>query len=152
MLAFRRTGVKAFGVEISPNLDEICIPKAWDFIRYGSMTSIPYDSSDNFDFFITTDVLEHNRLQHINLMVQEVYKLDVPVMAHLIDFDSMSIDHMTLKPLVWWEKKFQSRYKIDLGIKTEVYDNKRIYGLNGDSGHQYSFFVSHHFYTNPDRF
>src|SRR5712692_5573297 len=68
VLAFRRLGVDAFGFEISPDLDRIVLTDVRPYVRHGSMTAIPFGAEDRFDAFITTDVLEHVQLKHVNKM------------------------------------------------------------------------------------
>ncbi len=47
---------------------------------------------------------------------------------------------MTLKPLKWWAKQVQPYYRFRSDLHTPETGNLRIYGLNGDPLHVYTFF------------
>ncbi len=92
--AFRELGLDAWGFEISADLDRIVIPEVKKYIRYGSMTNIPFTKEDNFDCLVTTDVLEHIQLKSIKHMISEIERINCPYMAHLINHTAMTPDHM----------------------------------------------------------
>lgn len=137
--AFRRLGVEAWGFELSPDLDKIVLPEVKDFVRHGSMLKIPFSASDRFDCFVTTDVLEHIQLKHIDKMIDEIAKLGCKWMAHLINHTSIQPDHMTLKPLSWWAGRAGRHYRLRADIRARETGNPRLYGLNGDPLHVYTF-------------
>jgi len=137
--AFRRRGIDARGFDISPDLDQIALPDVREFLREGSLTSIPFSRRDRFDVFVTTDVLEHVQLRYIELMVREIAKLEAPFMVHMINHVSTSPDHMTLRPLWWWERQFGRFYRLRRDLAAPVLGNPRIYGLNGDKRHLFTF-------------
>jgi hypothetical protein len=137
--AFRRLGVEAWGFELSPDLDKIVLQEVKDFIRRGSMLEIPFSASDRFDCLVTTDVLEHIQLKHVDKMFEEISRLGCEWMAHLINHTAIQPDHMTLKPLPWWESRAGRYYRLRTDIRAKESGNPRIYGLNGDPLHVYTF-------------
>jgi cyclopropane fatty-acyl-phospholipid synthase-like methyltransferase len=140
VLVFQRKGVEAWGFDISPDLDRIVLPEVRPYVRRGSMTAIPFDAADAFDALITTDVLEHVQLKHIDRMLAECRRLGVARMVHLINHTRMSPDHMTLKPLRWWERKMAPHGFIRRkDLRTRSWNDPRIYGLNDDPNQIYTF-------------
>lgn len=140
VLAFRRKGVDAWGFEISPDLEEIVLPEVREFVRRGSMTAIPFDEMDGFEALITTDVFEHVQLRHIETMLSEFRRIGVTRMVHLINHTRMSPDHMTLKPLEWWERRLRRHgFVRRKDLQTRNWNDPRIYGLNGDPEQMYTF-------------
>ena len=139
IFAFRQINVQAYGFEISPDLDRIVLPEVKDYIRSGSMIDIPFDANDNFDCFLTTDVLEHVQLKNVNRAFREMARINCPWMVHLINHTDLRPDHMTLKPLKWWAKQASPYYRLRTDLQAPVSDNPRIYGLNGDPLHVYTF-------------
>lgn len=140
VLAFRRKEVDAWGFDISPDLERIVLPEVRDYVRRGSLTEIPFDQTDGFEALITTDVLEHVQLKDIDTMLFEFDRIGVRRMVHLINHTKISPDHMTLKPLSWWERKMNKHgFALRPEPKTQVLDNPPIYGLNGDPDHVYTF-------------
>ena len=139
IFAFRQINVQAYGFEISPDLDRMVLPEVKDYIRSGSMIDIPFDANDNFDCFLTTDVLEHVQLKNINCAFREMARINCTWMVHLINHTDIRPDHMTLKPLKWWAKQASPYYRLRSDLQAPVSDNPRIYGLNGDPLHVYTF-------------
>jgi hypothetical protein len=139
VLAFRRLGVDAWGFDISPDLDAIVLPEVRSFVRSGSMIDIPFDRGDLFDCLVTTDVLEHVQLKHVGRLARELQRLQTPWMAHIINHLTMTLDHMTLKPLPWWEARFAHLYVRRSDLRAPVHDDPHIYGLNGDPDHRFTF-------------
>ena len=139
VLAFRRIGLDCWGFDISPDLDRMVLPEVKAYVRRGSMVDIPYDASHRFDCFVTTDVLEHIQLKYVDRMFKEMARLACPWMTHLINHTSIQPDHMTLKPLNWWAKKARPNYRLRADLKAPESGNPRIYGLNGDPLHVYTF-------------
>lgn len=137
--AFRRLGADAWGFDISPDLDDIVLPEVKRYVRRGSMLDIPFSQEDGFDCFVTTDVLEHVQLKYVDRMFAEMAKLGCRWMAHLINHTSMQPDHMTLKPLDWWARRAASSYRLRSDLRARETGNPRIYGLNGDPLHVYTF-------------
>lgn len=140
LVAFRKLGVEAHGFEISPDLDRIVLPEVRSHVRQGRMERIPFGPDDRFDALVTTDVLEHVQLRMIDAMMTECARLGTPWMAHLINHTAMTPDHMTLKPIAWWEKRWARHgYKLRRDIVAPRHANPRLYGLNGDPDHVYTF-------------
>jgi len=139
VLAFRKLGLDAWGFEISPDLDRIVIPEVKAYIRPGSMMDIPFAARDNFDCLLTTDVLEHVQLKDIKRIVGEMVRLNCQYMAHLINHTAMTPDHMTLKPSKWWANQVHPYYRLRSDLHAPETGNPRIYGLNGDPLHVYTF-------------
>lgn len=138
--AFRKRGIEAFGFDVSPELDEIVLADIREYVRSGSMTAIPFAAEDGIDALVTTDVLEHVQLQHINFMMREMARLECPWMVHLINYNQIQRDHMTLKPLSWWRRKFHAvGYELQSQLKCAAIPDKEIYGLTGDEEHEYTF-------------
>jgi hypothetical protein len=137
--AFRKLGIDAWGFDISSDLDEIAIPEAKPYMRMGSMLDIPFGPEDCFDCLVTTDVLEHVQLKYIDRMFHELARLDCRWMAHIINHASMQPDHMTLKPLKWWAGKAARYYTLRTDIHAKETGNPRVYGLNGDPLHVFTF-------------
>jgi hypothetical protein len=115
------------------------LPEVKDYVRQGSMTNIPFEESDRFQCLVTTDVLEHVQLRDVKSMAAEMHRLNFPWMAHLINHTSMQSDHMTLKPLKWWAKQVHPYYRLRSDLQAQESGNPRIYGLNGDPLHVYTF-------------
>jgi len=137
--AFRSLGCAAMGFDVSPDLEAMALPEARPYLVRGSMLNIPFGPQDGFDCLITTDVLEHVQLKFIDRMFQEMGRLNTRWMAHLINHTSIQPDHMTLKPLCWWEKKAAPYYRLRKDLAAPACANPRIYGLNGDPLHVYTF-------------
>lgn len=138
--AFREAGIEAWGFDISPNLGDILLPDVARFVKCGSMTSIPFSERDAFDALITSDVLEHVQLRRIDLMFSEMEKLRCPWMVHLINHTQIQEDHMTLKPLRWWERRFvKVGYVLRRDLECPISEIEGLYGLNGNSDHRYTF-------------
>lgn len=139
VLAFRNHEVEAYGFDISNDLYEKAIPQIKDYLRIGTFFSIPYGKDDDFDCLFSVDVLEHVRLKGISLMQAEIDRIGVSRMVHLINHTRTSDDHMTLKSMKWWEKKFNKIGFRKLDIQAPESGNSRIYGLNGDPAHVFTF-------------
>jgi hypothetical protein len=140
VVAFRRLGSDAWGFDMSPDLETMVLPEARPFVRMGKLTAIPFSARDEFDALITTDVLEHVQLKDIDKMLLEFRRIGFKRMAQLINHTRISPDHMTLKPLPWWEKKMNAHgFILRRHLTAPVSDNPRIYGLNGDPDHVYTF-------------
>ncbi len=140
VIAFRRLGVEAWGFEFSDDLERIVLPEVKPFVRRGSMTDIPFSAADSFEILMSTDVLEHVQIKQMSKMMGEMRRLRVPWMVHMINHIARTPDHMTLKPLSWWEHRFLGiGYKLRRDLRTPVHSNPRIYGLRGDPDHVYTF-------------
>lgn len=139
VLAFRQLGIEAWGFDISSDLERIVLPEVRNYVRRGSMTKIPFEENDHFDCFVTTDVLEHVQVKDVKYMFREMNRLNFRWMAHLINHTAIQPDHMTLKPLTWWEKQAYPFYRLRSDLKALDCGNLRIYGLNGDPLHVYTF-------------
>ena len=137
---FREAGVDAWGFDISPNLEQILLPEIYPYVRQGSMTNIPFGPEDKFEALITTDVLEHIQLKNINRMMEEMAKLNAKWMIHLINHTLIRKDHMTLKPIGWWEKRFSRvGYRRRMDMRCAVSEVPCVYGADGDPEHEFTF-------------
>lgn len=139
VLAFRNAGADAWGFDISADLDKMVLPEARPFVRRGSMLDMPFGPEDAFDCLVTTDVLEHVQMKNVGRMMAEMGRLNCRWMAHLINHTSMQPDHMTLKPLSWWARKAAPYYRLLPDLRARETGNPRIYGLNGDPLHVFTF-------------
>jgi hypothetical protein len=137
--AFRKLGIDAHGFEVSKDLSSIVLPEAKPYVVSGSMLEIPFGPGDGFDCFVTTDVLEHVQLKFVRRMFSEMNRLNTKWMAHLINHTSIQPDHMTLKPLSWWTGQAAPFYRLRRDLAARPCGNPRIYGLNGDPLHVYTF-------------
>src|SRR5438105_793086 len=45
----RAAGIDAWGFDVIPNVQEIAFPEGREFLKHGSLTSIPYAATDAFD-------------------------------------------------------------------------------------------------------
>jgi len=140
VLALRELGADAWGFDIAPDLDDIVRSEVRAYVRRGTMTRMPFGPEDAFEALVTTDVLEHVQVRHLGEMFAELRRLGFRRMAHLINHTQISPDHMTLKPISWWERRMRAHgFALRKDIRTKVSDDKRIYGLNGDPEHVYTF-------------
>src|SRR6185503_4145380 len=55
----RAAGLDAHGFDVIPNIKEIAFPEVRNYLKHGSLTSIPYSREDGFETLIAIDVLEH---------------------------------------------------------------------------------------------
>lgn len=113
--AFHEIGIEAWGFDIFPVEDD---NKFKEHIKQGSILSIPFSNEDNFDLFLCTDVFEHIYMRDIPCMVNDIHRLNIEWMALIIG-SGLSEGHVTLKPLRWWEKQFQGKFRLCSEIKTE---------------------------------
>lgn len=113
LVALEERGVEAWGFDISPDLDALCLPAVRDRVRHGSMTAIPYSPEDRFDAVVATDVFEHVPRRSIPGMVAELARLNAPHLVTLIDHVSLlDPGHVTLMPLSWWRARLQGVYAL----------------------------------------
>jgi hypothetical protein len=131
VLAFHNLGIEAWGFDIIPN----ALPESHflrTYLRLGNILNIPYSREDNFDTFVCTDVFEHIYIRDIPQMVNEIYRVGVDSLALIINHDGLNPGHVTLKPLGWWARQFQGKYKFSDEIKTSLVPG--VYGLDPSFG------------------
>jgi hypothetical protein len=134
VLAFHNLGIEAWGFDIIP----CALPENHylrTFIKQGSILNIPFSREDNFDTFVCTDVFEHIYIKDIPQMVNEIYRIGADSLALIINHDGLCQGHVTLKPLTWWVRQFQGKYRLADSIKTTVVHG--CYGLDPSSGRPY---------------
>lgn len=126
VLAFRDLGIDTWGFDIGFNQSMISNSLA-TYLRKGSLISIPFSINDCFDTLVATDVFEHIYIKDIPIMVNEIYRLGINMMAIIIGWGFYP-GHVTLKPIKWWEDRFYGKYKFRPDIKPLVYPG--VYGLD----------------------
>ena len=72
------------------NLKEIAFEEVRDYVRYGSLTDIPYERADRFDTLVAIDVLEHIPERDVPRMVQEWVRLGIRKLVLLINLNQFS--------------------------------------------------------------
>lgn len=132
--AFRRRGVDAWGFDFSPSLDEIVYAEVRPFVRYGTLTDIPFGPEDRFDALLMIDVLEHLPARSVPRAVAEFARLRVPWLVTLISHDDLLPGHVTLRPLEWWERKLRPRFRL-VSMTPDRSGIPAVHGLNGDPAH-----------------
>jgi len=119
VLAFHHLGIEAWGFDIIPSaLPEDHFLRT--YIKQGSILNIPFSREDHFDTFVCTDVFEHIYLKDIPQMVNEIYRIGADSLALIINHDGLYKGHVTLKPLKWWARQFDGKYRLSDKIKTPL--------------------------------
>jgi len=138
--ALKKIGIEAYGFDVSPDLDKIVIDEVRLYIRQGSILNIPFFTSDKFDTFIAIDVFEHIPIGQIDNMIKEIARINVKYIVTVINyFDYKHIGHITMKSLLWWQKKFRNYYQIDKNIDFSKDDIPSLYSLNNDPVYKFIF-------------
>lgn len=129
----RAIGIDAYGFDLIPNVKEIAFPEVRDYLRFGSLTSIPYAAADAFDTLVAVDVLEHIPERDIPAMVDQWLALDIRKLVLLINLNQFWYPgHITLRPLWWWGERWGQHFR-NLVVKSRfpqlpaVYSNARLY-------------------------
>jgi hypothetical protein len=108
----RAIGMDAYGFDVIPNVKEIAFPEARDYLKYGSLTAIPYGREDNFDTLIAIDVLEHIPERDVARMVDQWVALGVRKLVLLINLNQFWYPgHITLRPMWWWAEQWKSAFR-----------------------------------------
>lgn len=134
LLSLEQRGVEAWGFDISPDLDTLCIPSVRGRVRCGSMTDIPYGPTDGFDALVAVDVFEHVPHRSIQPMVRELDRLGAPHLITLIDHVSLrDPGHVTLMPLPWWRLQLRRAYELRSEQRVRREGLPAVYGLDPSS-------------------
>jgi len=79
-------------------------------------------------------------MNQIDKMVKEVARINAKYMVTVINhFDYRHIGHVTMRPLLWWQKKFRNYYQIDKNIDFSKDGIPPLYSLNNDPEHKFIF-------------
>lgn len=110
--ALRKFGYDAYGIDISEYAIQNCHPEVKDFLAQGSLNSI---FSDDFDFVVTKDVLEHIPYRDINrtlTMIADHTLIGCLAIVPLGDGEKYFVDayekdvtHHIREDLGWWEEE-----------------------------------------------
>ncbi len=107
LLALRDLGADAWGIDYSPDLEEILLPEARPFVRPGSLHRIPFEREDGFETLLCLGVLEHLPEDLAREAAREARRLGVTNLVTMIDHhDFVRPGHLTLRPLAWWAREF----------------------------------------------
>jgi Methyltransferase domain len=108
----RMLGIDAWGFDVIPNIQEIAFPEVRQYLRHGSVTSIPYAADDNFDTLVAVDVLEHIPERDLPMMVEQWLRLGVRQLVLLINLNQFWYPgHITLRPLWWWAEQWKEHFQ-----------------------------------------
>ncbi|MBL8729013.1 MAG: class I SAM-dependent methyltransferase [Planctomycetes bacterium] len=108
----RARGVDAHGFDLCADLDDIAYPEVRDFVRRGSVTTIPFGPEHGFDTLTAFDVFEHIPEDRIPAMVDEFARLGVrTVVALIAQCEFQYKGHLTLRPLTWWDRALAPRFR-----------------------------------------
>lgn len=109
----RERGIAASGFDVIPNVQAIAFEEVQPYLRFGSLTSIPFDRTDKLDTLVAIDVLEHIPERDIPRMVEEWCRLGVSKLVLLINLNQFWFPgHVTLRPLSWWEQQFKDDFTL----------------------------------------
>jgi hypothetical protein len=109
----RAIGIDAWGFDVIPNIRDIAFPEVCEYLRRGSLTGIPYNERDGFETLIAIDVLEHIPERDVPRMIDEWLALRVRRVVLLINLNQFWFPgHITLRPLWWWGKQWQSQFRL----------------------------------------
>lgn len=108
----RARGVDAHGFDLCADLDRVAYPEVREFVRRGSVTTIPFGPDDGFDTLTALDVFEHIPEDRIPAMVAEFVRLGVrTVVALIAQCEFQYKGHLTLRPLTWWDRLLGPRFR-----------------------------------------
>ncbi len=111
LLKLRELGADAWGIDISPDLDEILLQSARPWVRRGSVHSIPFQDKEKFDVLLCLGILEHLPEDFVPKVTEEAKRLGIKRLITMIDHDDfIRPGHLTLRPLSWWAEKFSNHY------------------------------------------
>ncbi len=107
VLGLRAAGVDCTGVDISlagvpDGVHDVFGAPVWD---------MPFED-DQFDYSVSTDVLEHVPTEMIPKAIKEIYRVTKRKTFHVVAlFDGIRngvVLHMTVKPIEWWMAQFDA--------------------------------------------
>ncbi len=108
----RALGMDAYGFDVIPTIHEIPFPEVRDYVRHGSLTTVPYAAGDGFDTLIAIDVLEHIPERDLEKVIAEWSRLAVRKLVLLINLNQFWFPgHVTMRPLSWWEDQWKLRFR-----------------------------------------
>lgn len=110
----RNNGVDAYGFDICSDLKKIVLQGIKPYIFEGDIMSFPFRG---FDTLIAIDVFEHIPMGQINKMIVGFKEFEY-VISSINYSDWEYSEHITLKSLSWWEKKFKKYFEIDNNINS----------------------------------
>jgi len=103
LLELRSLGADAWGIDYSPDLEEVVLPEARPWVRPGSVHQIPFEREDGFETLLCLGVLEHLPEDMVRLVAKEAHRLGILNLVTMIDHhDFVRPGHLTLRPLSWW--------------------------------------------------
>ncbi len=107
LLELRSLGADAWGIDYSPDLEEILLPEARPFVRPGSLHRIPFEREDGFETLLCLGVLEHLPEDLAVEAAREARRLGIVNLVTMIDHhDFVRPGHLTLRPPAWWAREF----------------------------------------------
>jgi len=108
LLELRRLGADAWGIDSSPDLEEMVLPQAAPWVKRSSIHQIPFEKEDGFQTLLCPGVLEHLPEDLVPQAAREAKRLGVVNLVTMIDHhDFVRPGHLTLRPLSWWARAFQ---------------------------------------------
>jgi len=103
LLALRSFGADAWGIDLSPDLEDVVLPEAAPYVRPGSVHQIPFEREDGFQALVCLGILEHLPEDLVRCVAREARRLGVVHLVTMIDHhDFIRPGHLTLRPLSWW--------------------------------------------------
>ncbi len=110
VLGLRAAGVNCVGVDISL----AGVPDGVHSIYAAPVWDMPFED-DQFDYTVSTDVLEHVPTKKIQKAIEEIFRVTRRKTFHVVAlFDGIRhgvILHMTVKPIEWWIDQFAAMRK-----------------------------------------
>jgi len=134
----RAIQIDAWGFDVIPNIQTIAFPEVRECLRTGSLTEIPYNKQDGFETLIAIDVLEHIPERDVPRMVDQWMALGVRKLILLINLNQFWFPgHITLRPLGWWEKQWQSRFRL-VSASSRFASQPMVYSNGGHYNQQWT--------------
>lgn len=127
--SLRAKGVECWGFDFAPDLGSVAYPDVAHYLRPGSLTAIPFECADGFDVFVAFDVFEHVLLKDIDRMIAEIDRLAPVYLVTIIAHGFIDIGHVTLMPLVWWQRKFAKHYAL-FPVRVDTEGIAKVYGID----------------------
>ncbi len=110
VIGLREAGVDCMGVDISLE----GVPHGLHGVFGAPIWDMPFDDGQ-FDYTVSTDVLEHVPTNKIPKAIREIFRVTKRKTFHVVAlFDGIRngvVLHMTVKPIGWWIDKFASAHK-----------------------------------------